>query len=211
MAQHAQAQRVPARRPPPSRAPWARRLWAVAALAALAGALALRGAAAQAQTPESGGLPTEYTVKAVFLYNFGRYVEWPEASLAGAPGLFVIGIVGEDAFGGALDEIAAKKTIQGHRIVVRRFASPDEYRPPCHILFASRSLTADQHAAVIAKTGGTGVLVVGETPGFAQQGATANFFIDEGRVRFEINGDAVRRAQLHMDAKLLSLGRPVSR
>jgi hypothetical protein len=176
----------------------------------VAGALWLPGRPVPGQPPEAATLPNQYTVKAVFLYNFGRYVEWPNGSFADASAPFVIGIVGEDAFGGALQEIAARKTIQGRPIVVRRFASPEDYNQTCHILFVSRSLASSQQAALIRMTQRRGVLVVGETPGFAEQGGTANFFVEEDRIRFEINVDTARRAQLRLDAKLLSLGKPVS-
>jgi hypothetical protein len=92
---------------------------------------------------------------------------------------------------------------------VRRFASVEDYRQPCHILFVSRSLTGVQQAALIAKTEGKPVLVVGETPGMAERGAIANFFVDGDYIRFELNVDTARRAQLRMDAKLLSLGKLV--
>ena len=161
------------------------------------------------QAEQEPDLPDEYTMKAVFLYGFGRYVTWPDTAFAGKSAPFVIGILGEDSFGGALDKIAAKRTIQGRKIVVRRFASIDDYKQPCNILFVSRSLTSEQQAAVIEKTEGKSVLVVGETPGFAEHGAIANFFVDGDRVRFELNVNNARRAQLRMDAKLLSLGKPV--
>ncbi|MGA2032250.1 MAG: YfiR family protein [Thermoguttaceae bacterium] len=185
------------------------RWWTIAATIAAAAALCASPPCARAQQAEPPPLPNEYTVKAVFLYNFGRYVEWPGAALGNPADPLVIGILGEDSFAGALDEIAAKKTIQGRRIVIRRFASLEEYRPPCQILFVSRSLKGDLQAAAIKKTAGTGVLLVGETPGFAELGGIANFFVDGDRIRFEINASAARRAQLRMDAKLLSLGRPV--
>jgi hypothetical protein len=177
----------------------------------LAGSLGIetRPVAAQ-QQPSAEGLHDEYELKAVFLYTFGRYVQWPGKAFAEESASFVIGIIGEDPFAGALDKIAAKKTIQGRRIVVRRFASLEEYRQPCHILFVSRSLAPEQQSAVIAKTQGAPVFVVGESPGFAKQGAAANFVVEGDRIRFEINAAAARQVQLSMDAKLLSLGIPVS-
>ena len=142
----------------------------------------------------------------MFLYSFGRSVQWPEAAL-GKPGdPFVIGILGRDPFGEALNEIAAKKTLQERRIVVRRFASVEEYREPCHILFVSGSVSSDDRAALLKKTEGKPVWIVGETPGFAQQGGMANFFLEGDHVRFEINPENARRAQLRLDAKLMSLG-----
>jgi hypothetical protein len=164
----------------------------------------------RAQEPESTDVPKEHTVKAVFLYSFGRYVEWPKTAFATPKAPFVIGILGEDWFGGALDEIAKRRTIQGRKIVIKRFATPEAYKGPCHILFVSRSLTADQQKAVIAKTAGKPVFVVGETPGFAEHGGTANFFADADRIAIEINTDAVRRAQLRVDARLLSLAKRVT-
>ena len=117
---------------------------------------------------------------------------------------------GQTRTSGALDEIAAKKTVQGRRIVVERFASLEDYRQPCHILFVSRSLANDQQAALLGRNAGQPVFIVGDTPGYAERGANANFFIDGDRIRFELNVDTARQAQLRMDAKLLSLGKPVS-
>jgi hypothetical protein len=153
--------------------------------------------------------PKEYTLKAVYLYSFGRYVEWPKTSFAATKAPFVVGILGEDLFGGALDEIAKKRTSQGRKIVIKRFATPEAYKSPCHILFVSRSLTADHQAAVIAKTSGKPVFVVGETPGFAEHGGTANFIADGDRISIEINVDSTRRAQLRVDARLLALAKRV--
>ena len=73
-------------------------------------------------------MPKEHTVKAVFLYGFGRYVEWPKTAFATPTSPFVIGILGEDMFGGALDEIAKKKTIQGRTIVIKRFATVEDFK-----------------------------------------------------------------------------------
>jgi hypothetical protein len=167
-----------------------------------------RPAPARSQQAESADVRhSESTVKAVYLYSFGRYVEWPQKAFDNATSPFVIGVLGEDTFGRTLDEIAAKKTIQGRRIEIRRFASIKDYRVPCHILFFSRSLNEAQQAELVSKTAGTPVLIVGETPGFAERGAIANFFLDGDRVRFEINVDNARRAGLRLDARLLSLGR----
>ncbi|MGA2258758.1 MAG: YfiR family protein, partial [Thermoguttaceae bacterium] len=134
---------------PERRAPTRRRpLSALAGLVAMA-ALWWQTPPARAQQAEPAvGVLNEYFVKAAFLYHFGRYVEWPENTFRRATDPFVIGIVGEDSFDGALDRVAAKKTIQDRQIVVRRFASPDQYKQPCHILFVSRSLSQDQQRAL---------------------------------------------------------------
>jgi len=198
------------RRPLPRRAqrsvPMRPRMLAAVVAAAVAGVMLLR-ASAQEQPPAPANLPNEYTIKAVFLYSFGRFVQWPPKTFANPSEPFVIGIAGEDAFGRALDEIAAKKTIQERPIVIRRFATPDDYRGPCQILFVSRSLTAEGQAALLKKTEGRPVFVVGESPGFCQQGGIANFYVEGDRIRFEINAEAARAAQLRLDAKLLKLGK----
>jgi len=202
-------------RPPPARAvpPRARAAgrWphAMVAVAALTWLCCSSAVPAKAQQPEPESLPNEYTIKAVFLYSFGRYIQWPENAFENASDAFVIGIVGEDRFAGALDEIASKKTVQDRRIAVRRFASADQFNQPCHILFVSQSLPPDQQTALVRKTQAAAVLLVGETPGFAENGGGANFFIDGDRVRFEINVGTARRSRLRMDAKLLNLGKPV--
>jgi hypothetical protein len=185
---------------------------ALLATAPWAGASSLLNAqdseAAEGTREQSEG-HKEYTLKAVFLYSFGRYVEWPKTSFTTAKAPFVIGILGEDSFGGALDEIAKKRTLQGRTIVIKRFATPGAYKPPCHILFVSRSLTAEQHASVIAKTSSKPVFVVGETPGFAERGGTANFGADGDRIAIEINIDSARHARFRVDARLLKLAKRV--
>jgi hypothetical protein len=179
---------------------------------ALAGMFSLpaRSAHAQPQSEtESAELHDEYLVKGAHLYAFGRYVQWPKTAFANASDPFVIATIGEDPFKNILREIAAKKTIDGRKIVIKRFANLEAYKPPCHILFVSRSLTPEQQAAVIAKTKGQPVLLVGETPDFAERGGIVNFYTEGDRILYEINANAARRADLRIDAKLLNLGKPV--
>jgi YfiR/HmsC-like len=184
-------------------------LIAVVALLAMAWLWCSVPSSVKAQEPDSADVPKEHMVKAVFLYSFGRYVEWPKTAFASPKSPFVIGILGEDWFGGALDEIAKKKTIQDRKIVIKRFAALEAFKEPCHILFVSQSLPADQQTALIAKMAGKPVFAVGETPGFAERGATANFSTDGNRVLVEINVEAVQRSHLRVDARLLSLAKRV--
>ncbi len=159
--------------------------------------------------PEEINPQYEYNVKAAFLYSFGRYLIWPERTFTESSGAFVLGVCGEDPFGQVLDRIAQVKTIQGHRIVIQRMASIEALKP-CHILFISRSIPAEQQAAIIKKLQGKAVLLVGEVSGFAEQGGGINFYVEAGTVRFEINVDAIQQEGLLLDAKLMSLGKKVS-
>jgi hypothetical protein len=174
----------------------------VAALLAPGGPLS-----ADAQESETTDPQKERTVKAVFLYGFGRYVEWPNTAFATLADPFVIGVLGEDPISDTLDAIAKKKTLKGRKIVVNRLASLDDLKGPCHILFVTGSPTSEQQAAIAAKLLGKPILVVGETPGFAERGGMANFARDGEYVSFEINVGAARRSQLEVNSKLLSLAK----
>jgi len=150
----------------------------------------------------------EYEIKAAFLYNFAQYIEWPSNGVADAGDTFVIGILGEDPFGDAFDNIARDKTIQGKRIVVRRFATVEDYTP-CHILFVAPS-AVDNVPALLERIEGSHVLLAGDTEGLAQRGIVINFFIEKSKVRFEINVDAATRMGLKISSKLLRLAKIVS-
>jgi hypothetical protein len=162
---------------------------------------------AHGQPPAAIDRRQEYNVKAAYLYSFGRYVAWPEESISGGEP-FTIGVLGSDPFGGALDRIAERKQVFGKRIVIRRFQDVDDYQP-CHILFVPKTVSAQEQTSVMERIGQQPVLLAGEIPGFAERGGTVNFFLSGGTVRFEINVDAVKQRGLRVDAKLLSLARPV--
>jgi hypothetical protein len=150
----------------------------------------------------------EYPLKAAFLYNFGGYVEWPAGAFSSAQAPVVIGVAGSNPFGTALDGMAATKKIRGRPIVVKYSVQPSEV-PMCHILFISNDLAEDERLAVVDATRSKHVLVVGESTGMAQNGAVANFFIEQNKVRFEINSQAARERQLKISSKLMSLARVV--
>jgi hypothetical protein len=181
----------------------------LAATATLLILLAGQTLPSETQQPEPLSTPNEYTVKAVLLYGFGRHVDWPQEAFANASDPFVIGILGDDPFGAALDNIAAKKTIQDRRIVVKHFKTMEQFSQPCHILFVSKSVPTDAQKEAIKKVEGKGVFIIGETPGFIEEGGIANFYIDGDSIHFEININAARRSDLRMDAKLQSLGKLV--
>jgi hypothetical protein len=149
--------------------------------------------------------PTEYEIKAAFIYNFAKYVEWPENTGTDSGEAFVIGVLGEDPFGALLDQLARSKTVGNKRIVIHRFDTIDDYTPCC-ILFVAAS-EQDRLPAILEKLADSPVLVIGDTPGFARRGVAVNFFIEESKVRFEINPAAAARAGLKISSKLLRLAK----
>lgn len=157
----------------------------------------------------NGQTSREYKVKVAYLYNFSRYMTWPQTAFDKADAPFVIGVMGADPMGGTLDALAARKRAHGRAVSIKRFATPAELTP-CHILFVSLSNSPDTHAEIIQKTAGTPVLLVGEVDGFARQGAGAAFFIDNnGTIGFKINIDSLTKKQIMVDAKLLRLAEVV--
>lgn len=148
----------------------------------------------------------EANVKAVFLYSFGRYVQWPQQPKK----QFVIGVLGEvsEHFAQAIHRVAATRTIDRKLITVRRFEAVDEVQD-CQILFVTDSISEEEQNALLESHKTRPVLLVGESPGFAQRGGVINFYLNGSTVRFEINGEAAHRRKLKLDAKLLNLGRPV--
>lgn len=164
--------------------------------------------AAQQSPPQAGEIDREYSIKGAFLYNFGRYVQWPNTAFASETSPFVIGVLGTDPFGTVLDDIASTAKIDGRAVVAKRFATMDDYTP-CQILFISATADPQLKATVLEKLPKTGLLVVSEEPGLAQRGAVVNFFVEQNKVRFEINVEAARQRHLKVSSKLLSLAKIV--
>jgi hypothetical protein len=150
----------------------------------------------------------EYEVKAAFVFNFAKYVDWPASSFDRADSPFVLGIAGSDPFGSIIDRAVQGKSVNGHAFVVKRMHWGAEMRA-CHIMFVSAS-ERERVPQLPGVLQGAAVLTIGETPGFASHGGVAGFFVEQGRVRFEINPDAARRAHLVISSRLLALARIVS-
>lgn len=147
--------------------------------------------------------PDEYRVKAAFILNFARFVEWP-ADAYSESGILVVGIVGDNPFGGSLDQLNGN-TVNGRRISIRRFKAGD-YLRGCQILFVGSSERNRLSKILDSVKGGT-VLTIGELPQFNQAGGVIKFVIDDYKVRFEINGGAASHARLRVSSKLLALSK----
>ena len=145
----------------------------------------------------------EYQVKAAFIFNFAKFVEWPSDAF-GEGGALVVGVIGDDPFGGALDRLNGN-TANGRALRIKRFRSGDDPRA-CQVLFISAS--EDRHLRKIMESiRGTNVLTIGESTQFGQSGGMIRFVIQDNKVRFEINASAAGQAGLRISSKLLALSK----
>jgi hypothetical protein len=165
--------------------------------------LLLASLAVGLSSPVQAQAPNEYRVKAAFILNFARFIEWPNDGY-GAGGALVVGIVGGDPFGGSLDQLNGT-TVNGHRIVIRRLKAGD-YLKACQILFVSSS-ERNRLGKILESVRGGSVLTIGELPQFNQAGGIIKFVIQDDKVRFEINDGAASQARLRISSKLLALSR----
>ena len=150
-----------------------------------------------------GQTSDEYQVKAAFLFNFAKFVEWPAQTFKSPSDSMSICVLGPNPFGRSLDEAVAGKSIDGRRFVVRQIANAAEV-PGCQILFiASPQKKHSPDPATV------GVLTVGESEGFAAGGGVIGFKLQGGRVRLEVNVDAADQRKLRISSKLLSLAQIV--
>jgi hypothetical protein len=147
----------------------------------------------------------EYKVKGAFLLNFAKFTKWPAEEVAATNTPVTIGIVGEDPFGSALDQLVAGETIGTRPIVVKRLALSEDLSP-CRILFIPKSVDA---TAVLKHLSGPGVLTVGESDDFLDVGGVIRLLIEGKKVRFEVNMDAAQRAHLTISSQLLKLARTI--
>ena len=151
----------------------------------------------------------EYQVKAAFLYNFAKFVDWPPQGFKDAADPIAICIAGETPIYAQLDSAVAGK-MAGNRSFAVRKVSDAQHTDGCHILFIG--LAEQKHMpALLAGIRKWGVLTVGETPEFIPNGGVVNFKLESGRVRFEINLEAAEQEQLRISSKLLSLAEIVKR
>jgi hypothetical protein len=144
----------------------------------------------------------EYAVKAAFLYQFARFVEWPEGSPA-ASGPVRICVVGEDPFGDALDLATQDKRAGGRPLLVRRFRRVEDVKS-CSIVFVSGPDPL-QAKAVAERLRGSASLLVGEAPDFGLHGGMIAFRVEHDVVRFDINQNAAETEGIRISARLLGL------
>lgn len=156
-------------------------------------------ASASIVVPHAQEVSQEYQIKAAYLYNFLKYVEWLEP--VNRP--FMICVAGQNPFGGVLDGLTKNERVRGNPIKTEIILG---FEPGCDVIFTPRTSNIP---AYLQGAAGMPILTVGETPRFIEQGGIVNFFLENGKVRFEINRNAAERAGLRISSRLLQLARIV--
>lgn len=169
----------------------------------LAGLVWLAGPAAAAERV----VGHEYQIKAAFLYNFTKFVEWPAACFADPSSPIIIGVVGQDPFGGELEKIVNSRTVNGRALRVKPIRTAEDVSA-VHLLFVPAGEETRLRPAVWQKAA---ILAVGESPGFTALGGTITFTQARDRLRFEINITTAERSGLKVSAQLQKLATVVRR
>jgi hypothetical protein len=169
----------------------------------------------------------EYQIKAAFLYNFIKFVDWPKEkeSPTDSNEPIAIGIIGKDPFGNSFEPLRDKQ-VKGRNVVIKRFEGFEQLNESdeqgekqhpeietirkCHILFICPS-EEKYIQQIIASTQDYSVLTVGDMNGFLEAGGIINFLTEEKKIRFEVNLDAAERSRLTIRSKLLRLAKRVIR
>ncbi len=141
----------------------------------------------------------EASLKAVFIYNFTKYIEWDNLN---SEDNFIIGIMGSSALDATIEAIARKNFVKNKKIILRHFNSPEEIGN-CHILFIPRDYPGPVRS--VTEKVGKKVLVIGDKVNAARQGAAINFVLVNDKLKFEINTEAVYSAGLKASSQLLKL------
>jgi hypothetical protein len=175
-----------------------------ALILALAAALALPGLADAAEPAAD----LESEVKAAFLYNFAKFIEWPPDAFPEPSAPMTFCVYGEGSVGADLDALVRGETLNGRRLVVRRLRELAAARE-CHVLFlgtAEKGRVAEALAALREAS----VLTVGEGKSFLDDGGMIRLFLEQNRMRFDINLDAAEKSALRISSKLLRLAQTVN-
>ena len=155
--------------------------------------------------PAATSRADEYRVKAAFVYNIARFVDWPSAAFADAGSPVVVCVLGVDPFGSALDDALQGRTVKGRSVTIRR---SHDLPGGCHVAFIAFSENK-RVEDIIDRLGSTPVLSISEVDRFTQRGGIIGLTMNGSYVRFDINASAADRAKLTMSARLLALASSV--
>ncbi len=150
----------------------------------------------------------EYVIKTGFIFNFTKFIKWPEevAKRIESDGLNLC-VIGQDPFGTLLDRLGHKIRSKSEKFFIKRL-QPSQNATTCHILFISGS-EKTRLKQILDKIEGLPILLIGDTPQYAQRGVGINFYIEENKTRFEINQNAVKKRGIRISSELLHLARIV--
>jgi hypothetical protein len=146
---------------------------------------------------------TEYQIKAVFLFNFAQFVDWPEQTFSGPESPIIIGILGSDPFGSYLDETVENEKINGHPLMIKRYQNLNEI-DSCHILFISAQ--PPPQIDIVTKTlVGRNILTVSDANNFVRQGGMVRLFTEDNKIKLRINLEVIKAEQFIVSSKLLRM------
>lgn len=143
----------------------------------------------------------EYQIKAVFLFNFAQFVEWPPAAFPSPQAPLIIGILGDDPFGSYIDEAVRDEKVNNRPLEIRRFARIEDLTD-CHILFICKS-ESGRLDRILDRLNGKSVLTVSDMDEFSKAGVMIRFVMESSKVRLKINIRAAKQAHLTISSKLL--------
>jgi hypothetical protein len=156
---------------------------------------------------DDASIAKEHEVKAAFIYNFLKFVEWPASRFGETNAPLVIGVVGKSPIAAALESAVQNRKLNGRHLIVKTVETYEDART-AHLLFVPAS-EDNRLAELLPALADSGVLTVGESAAFAKQGGIINFVLQDGKLRFEINVGVVERAGLKISAQLQKLAKTV--
>jgi hypothetical protein len=155
---------------------------------------------------QEGFVSRQAEIEAAYLYNFGKYINWPADEGASKP--FVIAVVGDSPIQEPLVRLARAKSLNDRPIIVKQIRAAADYEP-CQILFVPDDQNRDLVAEVVRRARSMPTLIVGETRTSVEGGAMINFYPEGNTLKFEINSRSAERVRLKISSKLLALGKTV--
>lgn len=158
----------------------------------------------KAGPPDPAPISAEYQLKAVFLFNFAQFVEWPPRAFAKSNAPLIIAVLGDDPFGTYLDDLVRGEKVGERPLIVRRYPHGDE-PADCHIIFICRSESRDLEK-ILAQLQGRSVLTVSDVDSFTRQGGMVRFVTENGKIRLRINVEAAKACDLTISSKILRPG-----
>jgi YfiR/HmsC-like len=153
--------------------------------------------------------PSEFQVKAAYIYNFGKFVKWPAVAPSNQTGTFTICVLDGDPFGDTLQSTLGGEAVGGKPVAIKRLSKPDE-AVACHILFIS-SAQGKSLRGILTAVDQASVLTVSDMPDFSRRGGMIQFVLEGNRIRFEINLESAEKSHLVFASELLKVAEVVTK